>query len=162
MPLDAPNWQPSLPGFCQIEAAVAAVAASGVEARGAVFTRREVVEFILDLVGYTSDKPLHQARILEPAVGQGDFLVPTIERLFEAYANVPSSKRRGVVTDLADCLRAVELHHSSYDQTFEAVSLILRGKGLKRAEARALCARWLIANDFLLVPLEGEFTHVVG
>jgi hypothetical protein len=30
------------------------------ESRGAIFTRPEVVEFILDLVGYTTDQPLHQ------------------------------------------------------------------------------------------------------
>ncbi|MFB6465015.1 PaeR7I family type II restriction endonuclease [Bradyrhizobium tunisiense] len=57
--------QASLPGFCPIEAAVATMAGAGIEERGAVFTRREVVDFILDLVGYTADKPLHEARILE-------------------------------------------------------------------------------------------------
>ena len=55
-----------------------------------MFTRREVVDFILDLVGYTADRPLHQARILEPAVGQGDFLLPTIDRLMDAYARLPA------------------------------------------------------------------------
>jgi hypothetical protein len=32
----------------EVDAAVAVMAGSGVEARGAVFTRREVVDFILD------------------------------------------------------------------------------------------------------------------
>ncbi len=34
-------------------------AAEGAEGRGAIFTRAEVVDFILDLIGYTKDKPLH-------------------------------------------------------------------------------------------------------
>jgi hypothetical protein len=34
----------------------------GIEERGAVFTRREVVEFILDLVGYTSNKDLRSKK----------------------------------------------------------------------------------------------------
>ena len=51
------------------------------DARGAIFTRREVVDFILDLVGYTNDQPLHEKRILEPSFGGGDFLLPIIERL---------------------------------------------------------------------------------
>ena len=114
MPSDVHSSQPSLPGFCPIEAAIASMAASGVEARGAVFTRREVVEFILDLVGYTADKSLHRARVLEPALGHGDFLLPTIDRLLSAYARVPASERHGVVSDLGECLRAVELHRSSY------------------------------------------------
>ena len=44
----------SLLGFCPVEKAVAALSQSGVEARGAVFTKSEVVDFILDLVGYTA------------------------------------------------------------------------------------------------------------
>ena len=42
---------------------------STVEARGAVFTRVEVVDFILDLVGYVAGEPLHLRRILEPSLG---------------------------------------------------------------------------------------------
>ena len=61
------------------------MASAGTEARGSVFTRREVVDFILDLAGYTTDKPLHRARVLEPSMGHGDFLVPVIDRLFETY-----------------------------------------------------------------------------
>ncbi|MCK9388759.1 MAG: hypothetical protein M0Q22_10275 [Sulfuritalea sp.] len=56
-------------------------AATGTESRGAVFTRTEVVEFILDLVGYTEDKPLTRNRLLEPSFGGGDFLLPAVSRL---------------------------------------------------------------------------------
>jgi hypothetical protein len=47
----------------------APVAPVGVKARGAVFTRLAVVEFMLDLVGYTPDRPLHRSRLLEPSFG---------------------------------------------------------------------------------------------
>ena len=40
--------------------------------RRSVVARREVVDFILDLVGYTTGQPLHQFRLVEP--------VPFIER----------------------------------------------------------------------------------
>jgi hypothetical protein len=51
--------QPALPGFCQITDAVQGLAhASSVDERGAIFTRREVVDFILDLVGYVVSEPL--------------------------------------------------------------------------------------------------------
>ena len=40
---------------------------SGEEARGAIFTKRSYVEFILDLLGYTPDKPLVKQALLEPA-----------------------------------------------------------------------------------------------
>ena len=54
---------------------------SAPESRGAIYTRIEVVEFILDLAGYTNDKQLFNKRILVPSFGGGDFLFPLIDRL---------------------------------------------------------------------------------
>jgi len=154
--------QASLPGFCPIDAAVATLADAGVEGRGAVFTRREVVEFILDLVGYTADKSLRRARLLEPSMGHGDFLVPAIERLLTSYRREPPASRGDIVDDLGDCFHAVELHRASYLETRVIAEATLQSNGLTSAEASALCDRWLVQGDFLLVPLEGSFTHVVG
>lgn len=159
---DANRSQPSLPGFCPIESAVAVMAAAGSEDRGAVFTRREVVEFILDLVGYTADKPLYQGRILEPAVGQGDFLLPSIDRLFDAYAHASRTTRQDIVADLGNCLHAVEVHRSSFEQTRDLVIKTLRGKDVNAKSATQLADRWLHQGDFLLAPLNGTFSHVVG
>src|ERR1700730_6276443 len=93
------EFQLSLLDEPEIEAAVAVMAESGAESRGAVFPRRELVEFILDLAGYTTDKPLHRARILEPSMGHGDFLAPVVDRLFEAY-NRDTDSQGDVVKDL--------------------------------------------------------------
>ena len=71
--------QIALPGMDRLQAAVEQLAAAGVEERGAVFTRREVVEFILDLTGYTTAVALHKKRLLEPSFGVGVFLVYTIQ-----------------------------------------------------------------------------------
>jgi hypothetical protein len=60
--------------------------AAGTESRGAIFTRSEVVDFILDLAGYTDDQPLHAKRLLEPAFGGGDFLLPVVGRLLRGVA----------------------------------------------------------------------------
>jgi hypothetical protein len=145
----------------EVDAAVAAMADSGVEARGAVFTRREVVEFILDLAGYTTDKPLHHARVLEPSMGHGDFLAPVVDRLFEAY-NRDTDGQGDVVKDLGDCIVAVELHRASYEETRSVVMDALADKGLTLERSNALCERWLRQGDFLLLPLEANFTHVIG
>jgi hypothetical protein len=145
----------------ELHAAVAGMAGAGVESRGAVFTRREVVDFILDLAGYTSDKPLHRARLLEPSMGEGDFLTPVIDRLFEAYRREVGD-RGDIVEDLRDCILAVELHRASFDQTRALVATTLRDKGLTPAQSVALSEHWLRQGDFLLMPLEAHFTHVIG
>lgn len=162
MPFDANPHQPSLPGFCPIEAAATSLAEAGAELRGAVFTRREVVEFILDLVGYTIDKPLHRARILEPSLGRGDFLLPTIGRLLDAYARAPKTERTDIVADLGDCLHAVELHRASLDQTRALVLEALRARDVATRAAARLANCWLHQGDFLLLAIPGSFSHVVG
>lgn len=40
--------------------------------RGAIYTRQETVDFILNLAGYLPDRPLHQFTLLEPSFGNGD------------------------------------------------------------------------------------------
>ena len=51
---------------------------------GEVFTRRWVVELILDLAGFTADRDLGGLVAVEPSCGAGAFLVPMTERLIES------------------------------------------------------------------------------
>ncbi len=135
------------------------MATAGVEARGAIFTRREVVEFILDLAGYTSDQPLHERRLLEPSFGGGDFLLPAVERLLTAYRQRGGS---AAAHDLRDAIRAVELHRASFAATAATLAGVLEGHGLSPDEAESLCDAWLIQGDYLLAELPGRFEYVVG
>lgn len=162
MPPDSNTMFLGLPGICSVAAAVEVLADAGAEVRGAVFTRREVVEFILDIAGYTADQPLHHRRLLEPSVGHGDFLLPAVDRLFAAYRRDVPAGSGDPVPDLADCLRAVELHRASHATARAALKVALQGHGLSGAEAEELAGFWLLQGDFLLLPLEAGFTHVVG
>ncbi|MCP1121642.1 Eco57I restriction-modification methylase domain-containing protein [Robbsia andropogonis] len=142
-------------------AATEALAADGGhEARGAIFTRSEVVDFILDLAGYTEDQPLHEKRLLEPSFGGGDFLLPIIERLLSAWR--AARPNGSAVEDLADAIRAVELHHDTFRGTQAAVVALLKSQGVGANAATTLVGCWLSQGDFLLVPLEGQFDFVVG
>lgn len=132
----------------------------GSRLRGAIFTRSEVVDFILDLAGYTEDQPLHEKRLLEPSFGGGDFLLPIIQRLLSAWR---AARPNGTaVDDLGDAIRAVELHHDTFRSTYAAVVALLKREGLSANAATALADRWLSQGDFLLAPLEGQFDFVVG
>jgi hypothetical protein len=154
--------QPSLPGLCQVEDALERLARAGVEERGAIFTRQEVVEFILDLVGYTADVPLHHMKLLEPSFGHGDFLLPAVHRLLTSYWTHGRRRPAVDVDELRDCIRAVELHAVSFDETRLALSSLLVDYGIKKIDADELAACWLIQGDFLLTDLPWSFTHVIG
>ena len=152
--------QASLPGLCPVTDAIALLAAAGIERRGAIYTRREVVEFVLDLGGYTSDRPLYSCRLLEPSFGDGDFLQIVIERLFESWRQ--SNACGGLFAALAPCIRGVELHQSSFVSTRGKVIAWLEDAGMAAYEAEHLADAWLLQGDFLLTELPGPFDFVVG
>ena len=129
--------------------------------RGAIFTRTEVVEFILDLVGYTADKPLHRCRLLEPSFGGGDFLIPLLGRLLATWRTAQGADE-SVISDLGDAIRAIELHRETFHSTRTAVVALLRNEGLTWATATTLADRWLVCGDFLLTTLKGPFDFAVG
>lgn len=156
-----PALQPSLPALCPVTNAVALRAEAGIEERGAIFTRREVVDFILDLAGYTADRPLHRLRLLEPSFGDGDFLLLVIDRLFTAW-RASQGDEADPIAALTDCIRAVELHRITFSRTRQAVIDRLVAHGLAPAMATKLAGVWLIQGDFLLIDLPGRFDFVAG
>jgi Eco57I restriction-modification methylase/TaqI-like C-terminal specificity domain len=134
--------------------------AAGTESRGSIFTRVEVVEFILDLAGYTEDKPLHKSRLLEPSFGGGDFLFPVVSRLITAWRLARDSG--SALGDLGNAIQAVELHRNTFDSTRTALISLLNQEGLTVRTATDLADLWLTQGDFLLTPLEGNFDFIVG
>ena len=68
---------------------------------GQIFTRRWVAETLLDLAGYTVSQPLESMTVVEPAVGEGAFLAPILQRLLDRALG------RGVrLASLSEAVRA--------------------------------------------------------
>lgn len=153
--------QSSLPGLCAVAQAVEILATdAGIEARGAIFTRREIADFLLDLSGYEANRPLYKLKLLEPSFGGGDFLLPAIERLLAAWKT--SDDPRIPVKALAGCIRAVELHRETFTQTRGRVIDLLSRNGLTASQSTALADVWLVNDDFLLAELPASFDIVIG
>ncbi len=161
MPVDVMIRQPFFPTLCPVTAAVNALAHAGdIEERGAIFTRRAVVEFVLDLVGYTVDQPLYKKRLLEPSFGDGDFLLPALDRLLAAWKN--SIHKSSPLEALGDAIRAVELHRETFTKTRAAVVARINEERIPIGIATTLADRWLVHGDFLLVALPEAFDVVIG
>jgi hypothetical protein len=157
MALTLSTGQLGLPGMCPITDAVEKLAHdSDHSERGAVFTRLEVVDFMLDLAGYTANRPLHQMRLLEPSFGGGEFLLAAAARLVAAF------KATGGAGNLADCIRAVELHGDTFTATRDKAIGLLEGSGIAPKESRRVVDAWLLHGDFLLSDIPGRFDFVVG
>jgi TaqI-like C-terminal specificity domain/Eco57I restriction-modification methylase len=154
-------WEGSGVRTTLLNNAIATLAETGSsQDRGAVFTRVEVVEFILDISGYTADQPLYKKRLLEPSFGSGDFLLPIIKRLLTAWRAAEGTL--SAIEDLSEAIRAVELHQKSFNSTRLAVIDLLKHEGLDERTALDLAECWLFQGDFLLTPLKSQFDFAVG
>lgn len=151
----------SLSFNAELATAVEEMAEAGIEERGAIFTKRSVVEFILDLAGYHPNIPLYEKRLLEPSFGNGDFLLAAAERLLKSWKGSNHGKLCNIEV-LTDCICAVELHVSTFEKTKIHLLEVLRANGIGEQAANRLVESWLLQNDFLLADLPCKFDFVVG
>lgn len=111
---------------------------------GQVFTRRWVAEALLDLVRYTTSRPLERMRIVEPAVGQGAFLAPIVQRLLDRALGV------GVpLGDLRGCLRGFDLDPEAVEVSRELCVDALLMAGAPTELAVSMAAEWITQADYL-------------
>lgn len=134
--------------------AVAYFSDADMETRGAIHTRPEVAGFILDVMGWRDDAELADFRLLEPSVGEGDFLVPALRRLLATVA--PDDLA------IAPCIRAVEVNLGAMAVCRTRLHDLLREHGWSRLSSERLLNDWLVHADFLTLPLPAHFTHIVG
>lgn len=126
---------------------------------GEVFTRRWVVELILDLCEYRPESDLTKMRVVEPSVGSGAFLGPIVDRLLAA-------KAKHAVQEpwlaLGDCIRAWDLQAVHVATCRELVLGQLTAADCPLADAQKLADMWVHAGDFLLAEHKVGADLVVG
>lgn len=125
---------------------------------GEVFTRRWVVELILDLVGYTVDRDLASQVLVEPSCGTGAFLGPIVDRL------MASTTRHGRdLSSLTKSVHAFDLLDANAERARKAVAVRLQQAGLTQEEAEEVARSWVTTGDFLLHDhIPGGADYVVG
>lgn len=124
---------------------------------GVVMTRGHVVALILDLAGYTADRPLHELPLLEPSCGHGAFVAEAAKRL------VASARFRQVeLESLTHAIVAIEVDAETASRAKALVRTTLINEHVPSAIAEKLVDAWITSADFLLHPLEARFAFAVG
>lgn len=124
---------------------------------GEVFTRRWVVELILDLSGYVASDDLLNRVAIEPSCGQGAFLIPMVERLLKSCR-----QRNRPISDATNAIRACDLLVVNVEASRRAVVDLLLRSGEDLRTATKLAEAWVIQDDFLLSEREVEADFVIG
>jgi len=130
-------------------------ATSDSETRGAVFTRNEVVCFILDLIGWTETSNLNKASLLEPSFGAGEFITEALRRYLKSVDS-PTNEQ------LEQAFLGVEIHAASHPEVTSTLTSILVSHGFQNDTANSIVEKWLVIGDFLTIPIDQKFTHIVG
>ncbi|MDQ1293045.1 MAG: hypothetical protein QG608_926 [Actinomycetota bacterium] len=125
---------------------------------GEVFTRSWVVEVILDLLDYGSERDLTALRLVEPACGTGAFL--------QAIARRIGASCRVHGRDLLEACRAVrafDLLERNVEAARDRVTTTLVVEGWDARAARTVATCWIRQGDYLLDDVhDGPVDLVVG
>jgi methylase of polypeptide subunit release factors len=128
------------------------------EKLGAVFTKRWVVDLILDLAGYTANEDLTEQRVIEPSAGHGAFVVGIVERLLESCR----IHDRDIV-DAGKALLAFDINSTAVSACRRAVVRTLIENGIEAPTSRKLAQTWVRRADFLKVAPQLQQAHwVIG
>ncbi|ARF63112.1 SAM-dependent methyltransferase [Streptomyces violaceoruber] len=134
-----------------------ALPAEAVE-HGEVFTRRWVVDLILDLIGYTANKNLCDVKLVEPACGSGAFLVAVASRI-SASCRVHGRP----LSDALAAVRALDLLDRNVQQSRALIEKQFAEEGWPAEDSRKVAAAWVEQGDYLLQPdADHRADYVVG
>jgi adenine-specific DNA-methyltransferase len=124
-----------------------------------VYTNPSFAAAILDEIGWIATRDLSDKRMLEPAAGDGVFLIEAARRLLASVAR----KGKVNVDVLSPCIRAFELHAGEGERARRKIVELLADWNLNLNDAARVAEQWLVVGDFLLDDLEpGTFSHVGG
>ncbi len=122
---------------------------------GIVYTKDWVANLVLDIAGYTTDKPLWKQVIVEPACGNGSFLISIVKRLMDSLA------RNEENVALEGCILSYDLDPMAVEISRAAVVSVLIDKGIPKADAENLAICWVKHGDYLLSKVV-KCDYVVG
>lgn len=128
-----------------IEATIESRPSSPREKNGVVYTRAWVVDLMLDLAGYTADQDLQPLLVMEPAAGDGRFVLEIVRRLVESCRRFDRP-----IETARDSLIAYELDQQSSSDCRTAIMRLLKVPGVTDETACSLAETWVRAGDYLL------------
>jgi adenine-specific DNA-methyltransferase len=151
---------PNPPRTSRVRAPRVSAEIKALHGRCGVYTKPEVVCRILDAIGWRANVDLSQARLLEPAAGNGAFVEEAARRLIASCVRLGVELRADI---LLARIVAFELHAGEAKTARARIRVVLQSLGLHHRTADACAKAWIITGVFLLADLSPDsFTHTTG
>lgn len=126
--------------------------------KGEIFTKPEVVSFMLSTIGLSGNLINKEVSVLEPSCGHGEFVAAIVESLaseIDALGEAPP------VHQLTEKLLAYDLSEENVQETKGKVARLLE-RHYSRDDAALLSDHWIVCADYLLSDIERSFSHIIG
>ncbi|MBR9882309.1 MAG: N-6 DNA methylase [Oceanospirillales bacterium] len=126
--------------------------------KGEIFTKPEIVRFMITTMGLDGTLLNSDTQILEPSFGHGEFLIAITNNLIseiELNGFVPSAD------ELSRKILAFELVKANVEETKIKIKNIL-SHYYKECDCSHIIESWLKCEDFLLSNIERKFSHIIG
>lgn len=127
--------------------------------KGEVFTKPEVVNFMVSLLDIRQAGSIEKIRVLEPSCGHGEFLLPIVAEILKSASEKEETLDISV---LMECVVAFDIVKANVDIAKSRLSVLLETHGFSSEDICALTDRWVIHGDFLQAKTTGLFTHIIG
>lgn len=124
--------------------------------KGQIYTRPEVVNFMLKIIGLNENSEIDNIRILEPSCGHGEFVLAIADYLINRNKEKPS------IDQLMNKILAIDLVNTSVEIAKSKVHKLLARTNYTKKDINKLLSNWFLTADFLLEDIEPNFTHVIG
>ncbi len=122
---------------------------------GEVFTKLDVVDYLLDEVDYLPSKNLKNVRILEPSSGQGAFAIEIINRLIKSSVKFNFD----FIEALNQNVRLFEIDKSNFESLKKNILKYIQSNGFSTEKINSL----IFSNsDYLLYETHSTFDCIVG
>lgn len=139
----------------------------GKHEQGRYFTPKEVVEYILDAIGYKSDNPdIRDQKLLDPAGGSGSFLVHAARRLINSYRSrktntIPVEYVPAIIQQVKDCLFCLDINPfacylAETNLLIQVVDLLQQAKEAGKLQECTIDRFNVYNTDSLLLPKSQE------
>jgi methylase of polypeptide subunit release factors len=126
--------------------------------KGEVFTKPEVVRFMLFTSGIVSSVLESKTTILEPSCGQGEFIVAVAKIIIDKIQKGIAPPDRKMLQEL---VKAFDISNVNIDIAKSNTKKILQGV-FTSVESDKIVNSWYTNSDFLLTEFSSSFSHVIG
>jgi hypothetical protein len=126
------------------------------ETRVAVIPKPHIVDFVLNLAGYTSDRELGNFTLLDPSCSHEAFLISAVTRLLD------SADRTGRLAPTLEGALLAFVEREHVDRVRNALFAVLHRHKIDKGAARRLVETWVQKENFLLATINRKFDFVIG